>query len=75
MAARFASDTLELALLLCSVCSLVVVVENVQDSLVVRVNNTSEQRHKRVYVFSCQSAVFLTMSDYSLESRTYSQNT
>lgn len=36
MAARFASRSLVLALLLCSVCSVVVALENAQDSLVVR---------------------------------------
>lgn len=38
MATRFASRALVLALLLISVCSLVVALENSQDSLVVRVS-------------------------------------
>lgn len=38
MATRFASRALVLALLLCSVCGVVVALENSQDSLVVRVS-------------------------------------
>ncbi|KAG1808376.1 ZIP zinc transporter-domain-containing protein [Suillus subaureus] len=42
MAARFASRSLVLALLLCSVCSVVVALENAQDSLVVRESEIHE---------------------------------
>jgi len=38
MSTRFVSRALVLALLLCSVCSAVVALENAQDSLVVRVS-------------------------------------